>query len=95
MNDTVIGPDARPFEGIKATDLTHVLAGPFCAYQLAVLGAAVIKVEPPGEPDQVRARRPPVGRRPGGRGRGPAPPCPQVQGTAGGPVPRRSVPMTG
>jgi crotonobetainyl-CoA:carnitine CoA-transferase CaiB-like acyl-CoA transferase len=26
----------RPFEGIKILDCTHVLAGPFTAYQLAV-----------------------------------------------------------
>ena len=37
----------RPFEGIKIIDLTHVLAGPFAAYQLGVLGADVIKVENP------------------------------------------------
>jgi crotonobetainyl-CoA:carnitine CoA-transferase CaiB-like acyl-CoA transferase len=45
----------RPFEGIKVIDVTHVLAGPFAAYQLGVLGADVIKVEHPDEPDQSRS----------------------------------------
>jgi len=42
----------RPFEGIRAVDVTHVLAGSFAAYQLAVLGADVIKVEHPDDPDR-------------------------------------------
>jgi crotonobetainyl-CoA:carnitine CoA-transferase CaiB-like acyl-CoA transferase len=48
----------RPFEGIKVIDVTHVLAGPFAAYQLAVLGADVIKVEHPDECDQSRETGP-------------------------------------
>ncbi len=44
----------RPFEGIRIIDITHVLAGPFASYQLAVLGAEVIKVEHPDDPDQSR-----------------------------------------
>ncbi len=44
----------RPFEGVKILDCTHVLAGPFATYQLAVLGADVIKVDDPNEPDQQR-----------------------------------------
>ena len=44
----------KPFEGIKVIDLTHVLAGPFCTYQLAVLGGDTIKIESPDWPDQVR-----------------------------------------
>src|SRR5262249_55205242 len=38
----------------KVVDLTHVLAGPFATYQLAVLGADVVKVENPESPDQAR-----------------------------------------
>lgn len=44
----------RPFEGIRIVDATHVLAGPFAAYQMALLGADVIKVEDPNDPDQSR-----------------------------------------
>jgi crotonobetainyl-CoA:carnitine CoA-transferase CaiB-like acyl-CoA transferase len=44
----------RPFEGIRIIDITHVLAGPFAAYQLGLMGADVIKVEDPSDPDQSR-----------------------------------------
>lgn len=48
----------RPFEGIRIIDATHVLAGPFAAYQLGLLGADVIKVEDPADPDQSRGNGP-------------------------------------
>ncbi|MFB6397447.1 CaiB/BaiF CoA transferase family protein [Polymorphospora lycopeni] len=43
-----------PFAGIRVVDASQVLAAPYAAYQLALLGAEVIKVERPCSPDFVR-----------------------------------------
>lgn len=48
-----------PLDGILVIDLSRVLAGPYCAMELADMGATVIKVEIPGTGDDTRAYGPP------------------------------------
>jgi crotonobetainyl-CoA:carnitine CoA-transferase CaiB-like acyl-CoA transferase len=45
---------SRPLQGIRVVDLTHVLSGPLCTYEFALMGAEVIKVENPIAGDMYR-----------------------------------------
>lgn len=43
-----------PLSGITVVDLSRILAGPYCTFLMAELGARVIKVEPPEKGDDAR-----------------------------------------
>jgi crotonobetainyl-CoA:carnitine CoA-transferase CaiB-like acyl-CoA transferase len=50
--------DSPPLTGIRVVEVGNYMAAPFCAMQLADLGAEVIKVEHPDGGDQVRRSAP-------------------------------------
>ncbi|AEA24868.1 CaiB/BaiF CoA transferase family protein [Pseudonocardia benzenivorans] len=65
MDSSATDPDSansrRPLSGVVVLDITRVVAGPFCSMILADLGATVIKIENPKEPDYARDFPPFVG----------------------------------
>jgi len=66
MSTTDVAPSASPrqrkgpLSGVTVLDVTRVVAGPFCTMMLADLGATVIKIENPRDPDYTRTFPPMV-----------------------------------
>lgn len=59
-DDGQVGGRSGPLSGVFVLDITRVVAGPYCAMILADLGATVVKVENPHDPDYTRTFPPMV-----------------------------------
>lgn len=59
-----LAPRHGPLTGVVVLDITRVVAGPYCAMLLADMGATVIKVENPSDPDYARGFPPFAGTEP-------------------------------
>jgi formyl-CoA transferase len=62
VSDSAVAPEraARdtagpgPLAGVRVIELGSLLAGPFAGRLLGDMGAEIVKIEPPGQPDQLR-----------------------------------------
>jgi len=61
---------SKLLDGVKIVDLTHVLAGPYCTYQLGLLGADITRIENPASADLPRIIDPDPERQAKGMGAG-------------------------
>jgi crotonobetainyl-CoA:carnitine CoA-transferase CaiB-like acyl-CoA transferase len=65
LRPAIEGPG--PLAGVRVVELGMLLAGPFTGRLLGDMGAEIIKVEPPGQPDPLREWGPAMrGARSGG-----------------------------
>jgi CoA:oxalate CoA-transferase len=60
LNSEWPAPRKGPLSGVVVLDITRVVAGPYCSMILADLGATVIKIENPNDPDYTRTFPPMV-----------------------------------